>query len=196
MMNQALREKPSFIVNFRLPWGNCVFTSEIPAKFLPFLKHQYCPSPSSTPPSMKGMTPQEICTCRFLMGDNDHKRQTLKILPAVVKGPWIVKKVVDGKPAIVGSKMPTDYIYEPANPEKGLAEYLEMDLDIVASSAARGILAVAQRYTKTLTLDLGFVIQGNKPDELPEQMLVAMRLHGLDPLTAPNLPEDVNSVNW
>lgn len=89
--------------------------------------------------------------------------------------------------------MPTHYMYEPANPEKGLAEYLEMDLDIVASSAARGILAIAQRYTKTLTLDLGFVIQGNSTDELPEQMLVAMRLHSLDPLNAPNLPEDMNT---
>lgn len=196
MMNQTLREKPSFIVNFRLPWGNCVFTSEIPAKFLPFLTHRYCPSNEASPPSMDGMSPQEICTCRFLMGDNNHKSQTLKIIPSVVKGPWIVKKVVDGKPAIVGSKLPTSYIYEPANPEKGLAEYLEIDLDIVASSAARGILAVAQRYTKTLTLDLGFVVQGNRTDELPEQMLVGMRLHGLDPLTAPNLPEDFNSVHW
>ena len=195
MMNQTLRSKPSFIINFRLPWGNCVFTSEIPSKFLPFLRHRYCPpSPSAPPPSMDGMAPHEICTCRFLMGDDNHKCNTLKIIPAVVKGPWIVKKVADGKPAIVGSKMPTKYIYEPANPDKGLAEYLEMDLDIVASSAARGILAVAQRYTKTLTLDLGFVIQGNKADELPERMLVAMRLHSLDPLTAPSLPDDINSV--
>lgn len=194
MLNQTLRQKPSFIVNFRLPWGNVVFTSEIPSKYLPFLRHRYCPT-SSTPPSMDGMSPQEVCTCRFLMGDDNHKSQTLKILPAVVKGPWIVKKVVDGKPAIVGSKLPTHYMYEPANPELGLAEYLEMDLDIVASSAARGILSVAQRYTASLTLDLGFVIQGNDIDELPEQMLVAMRLHSLDPLLAPNLPEDFNTVH-
>ena len=194
-MNQTIRSKPSFIINFRLPFGNCVFTSEIPTKFLPFLHHRYCPSsPSAPPPSMDGMTPHEICTCRFLMGDDDHKCNTLKIIPSVVKGPWIVKKVVEGKPAIVGSKMPTKYIYEPANPDKGLAEYLEMDLDIVASSVACRILSVAQRYTKALTLDLGFVIQGNKTDELPERMLVAMRLHSLDPLTAPSLPDDINSV--
>lgn len=195
MMNQKLRDKPSFIINFRLPWGNCVFTSEIPSKFLPFLSHRYCPT-SSTAPSMEGMTPQEICTCRFLMGDDNHKCQTLKIIPSVVKGPWIMKKVADNKPAIVGSKMPSHYIYEPANPEKGLSEYLEMDLDIVASSAARGILSVAQRYTKTLTLDLGFVIQGNQEDELPEQLLVAMRLHSLDPVIAPSLPEEENSIRW
>ena len=39
-----------------------------------------------------------------------------------------------------------------------------------------------------LTLDLGFVIQGNEEDELPEQMMVGCRLHGIDPLTSPPLP--------
>lgn len=195
MLNQTLRKKPSFVINFRLPWGNCVLTSEIPGKFLPFLHHRYDPSASTkSPPSMDGMTPQEKCTCRFLLADDKQKSQTLKIIPSVAKGPWIVQKVANGKPAIIGSKMPTHYIYEPPNQEKGLCEYLEMDLDIVASSAARKILSVAQRYTETLTLDLGFVIQGNSSDELPEQMLIAMRLHSLKPLDAPELPEDFDCV--
>ena len=58
----------------------------------------------------------------------------------------------------------------------------------LASSAARGILSVARSYTNVLTLDLGFVIQGNSDDELPEQMLVGARLHGIDPMTAPPFP--------
>ena len=70
--------------------------------------------------------------------------------------------------------------------------YLEADLDIVASSAARGILSVTRTYTQVLTLDLGFVVQGNAGDELPEQMLVGARLHGIDPLTAPPYPPDKN----
>ena len=65
---------------------------------------------------------------------------------------------------------------------------MEADLDIVASSAARGILSVTRTYTQVLTIDLGFVVQGNTNDELPEQMLVGTRLHGIDPLTAPPYP--------
>ncbi len=65
---------------------------------------------------------------------------------------------------------------------------MEADLDIVSSAAARGILSVTRTYTQVLTLDLGFVVQGNKEDELPEQMLVGTRLHGINPLTAPPLP--------
>merc|ERR1719223_203054 len=187
LLGGKLREIPTFLINYRLPWGVLVCYHEIPSKFLPFLRH--CYEPGSTVPSMEGMSPQEICTCRFLMESEKKKNRRLKIVPQVVKGPWIVKKTADGKPAIIGSKMPTQFFYSPPNPDLGQAEYLELDLDIVASSAARGILAVAQRYTKTLTLDLGFVVQGNTNDELPEQMLLGTRIHGLDPVQALALPE-------
>jgi hypothetical protein len=38
-----------------------------------------------------------------------------------------------------------------------------------------------------LTVDIGLVIQGNSPDELPEQMMGSIRLHGVDPQKAPTL---------
>ena len=38
-----------------------------------------------------------------------------------------------------------------------------------------------------LTVDIGFVIQGDSAAELPEQMLGAMRVHGPDPLKASKL---------
>ncbi len=189
LLSSKLRNKPTFLINYRLPWGNFVAYHEIPPKFLPFLKHCYQPE-SSAPPSMDGMSPAEVCVCRYFLADDNKKNQTLKIIPKVVKGPWIVKKAADGKPAIVTNKMPTSYHYQPAS--EGKAEYFEVDLDIVASSAARGILAVAQRYTKSLTLDLCFVLQGNTPDELPEQLVAGSRIHGLDPLTAPMLPHSVD----
>ena len=115
--------------------------------------------------------------------------------PSVVEGPWVVKSVVGGKPAIIGTKLPVSWIYEKA--EDGKAFYLEADLDIAGSSAARGILSVARTYTQVLTIDLGFVVQGNSEDELPEQMLVGARLHGIDPVTAPPLPlsKDMFMVN-
>jgi hypothetical protein len=184
-MGSKLREKPTILINYRLPWGNCVTYSEIPSKFLPFLN--YCYDKSLPLPSTDGMSAPEICACRYLMANDKGKDDILKIVPKVVKGPWIVKKACDGKPAIVCNKMPTQYFYDAAS--EGKAEYFEIDLDIVASSAARAILAVAQRYTKSLTLDLGFVFQGNLEDELPEQMAFGTRLHGLDPINASMLPE-------
>lgn len=125
------------------------------------------------------------------MGDKKHKDQTLKIFPGVVQGPWVVKSVIGGKPAIIGTKLPVHYVYAPGGKAADgtkQALYLEADLDIVSSSAARGILSVARTYVQELTLDLGFGIQGNSKDELREQMLTGLRLHGLDPMSAPPLP--------
>lgn len=190
VMGGKLRKKPTFLINFRLPWGVMVSYHEIPSKFLPFMRYGY--EAGLPRPSFDGLSPEEVCVCRFLMGNEDHKNKTLKIIPAVVKGPWIVKKAADGKPAILGTKMSTRYFYQPPDPAAGLAEYLEADLDIVGSAAARAILGLAQRYTKVLTLDLGFVIQGNSKDELPERMLMGARLHGIDPVAASTLPDEMD----
>jgi hypothetical protein len=187
VMGGHLRDKPTFIINFRLPWGILLTYFEIPERFLPFLRAGHEPDfDKSTLPSMDEMNSGDRCAARFLQGSEEHKNSTLKIVPVVVEGPWVVKSVVGGKPAIIGNKLPVNYFYQRA--EDGKACYLEADLDIVASSAARGILSVTRTYTRVLTIDLGFVVQGNSGDELPEQMLVGARLHGIDPLTAPPYP--------
>uniref|UniRef100_A0A7S4N187 Protein ENHANCED DISEASE RESISTANCE 2 C-terminal domain-containing protein n=1 Tax=Odontella aurita TaxID=265563 RepID=A0A7S4N187_9STRA len=186
-MGGNLRDNPTFIVNFRLPWAVLLFYAEIPAKLLPFLRACYEKDfDKSSLPCLDKMSPSERTAARYLQGNDDYKNECLKIIPVAVRGPWVVKSVVGGKPAIIGNKMPVTYYYQRA--EKGKSEYLEMDLDIVASSAARGILSVVKNYTSILTMDLGFVVEGKREDELPEQMMVGARLHSIDPLTAPPLP--------
>ena len=195
LMGGKLRDVPTMIVNFRLPWGILLFYCEIHTKFIPFLEAstlygtaEYDKLVSTKLQSvLHEMTPGDRTVARWCMNNSDYKNKTLKIVPVVVDGPWVVKSVVGGKPAIIGSKLPINYVYQPSDgPNQAL--YLEADLDIAASSAARGILSVARSYTQILTLNLGFVIQANEQDELPEQMLTGARLHGIDPLTAPSLP--------
>ena len=189
IMGGRLREKPTFIINFRLPWGIFLAYFEIPERFTPFVRAAHEPGyDASMLPSMNSMTPSDRCVARFCQDPQSEKNKKLKIVPVVVEGPWVVKSVVGGKPAIIGNKMPVNYHYSPASEDGKNAMYLEADLDIVSSSAARGILSVARTYTQVLTIDLGFVVQGNTPDELPEQMLVGARLHGIDPMTAPPYP--------
>ena len=210
-----MREKPTFIVNFRLPWGILLAYFEIPQRFIPYVRagHEEGFDKSSVP-SLDGLSNEDRCVARYLQGTEQHKNETLKIgtldrmyfcldeaipkltynfsffsqktVPMVVDGPWVVKSVVTGKPAIIGNKMPVNYFYSKA--ENGKELYLEADLDIVASSAARGILSMVRSYTQVLTIDLGFVVQGNSKDELPERMLIGCRLHGIDPISAPPLP--------
>ena len=186
VMGGALREKPTLIINFRLPWGVFVSYFEIPERFIPFVRKRYEYDFDGNVPDTTKMSAGERCVCRFLESDQETKNKTLKIVPVVVEGPWVVKSVVGGKPAIIGNKLPVNWVYEKAS--KGKELYLEADLDIVSSSAARGILSVTRSHTNVLTLDLGFVVQGNAADELPEQMLVGVRLHGIDPCSCSPLP--------
>merc|ERR1740124_154634 len=113
---------------------------------------------------LDSMTPSERCVANFLRADDATKNNLLKIVPVVVEGPWIVRSVVSGKPAIIGQKLPVTYIYDPPPPTANSTSsccYLELDLDVVSSAAARSILSVVRGYTQDLTMDLGFVIQGN-----------------------------------
>ena len=185
-----LRDVPTFLINFRLPWGLLIFYFEIPERFLPFVRAGFESTSGeerkSLDDTLASMSAPDRAVGRFMMNDEKYKNESLKILPVVIDGPWVVRQVVGGKPAIIGNRLPVKYHYGAAS--AGSSLYLEADLDIAASSAARGILSVARSYTQILTLNLGFVVQGNKEDELPEQMLVGMRLHGIDPLTAPAFP--------
>ena len=194
LLNSDLRSVPTFIINFRLPWGVLLLYFEIPEHFVPFIKCCYgneSINRADLEQTMKKMSNSDRCVARFLLGNDEHKNNNLKIFPGIVEGPWVVKASVGGKPAIIGTKLPVNYVYQPEDTAidgKKQSLYLEADLDIVSSKAARGILSVCRSYTQELTIDLGFAVQGNSIDELPEQMLTGARLHGIDPLNAPPLP--------
>lgn len=94
---------PTFIINFRLPWGVLLLYFEIPERFLPFVKAGHDPDfDMSTLPSLDDMNPTDRCVARFLQESQQHKNENLKIVPSVVEGPWVVKSVVGAKPAIIG----------------------------------------------------------------------------------------------
>jgi len=228
-LNGRLREKPTFIVNFKLSFGVLIFYYEIPQRFVPYLvqrkKGKRNPNPidndnhnnnndniNGTEISTTTTTPGDRAICRFLAGNDRYRNSKLKLIPNIVDGPWIAKTAVpSNKPSIIGNKVPVSYTYGPpaeivvsknnkrtatsssssssSSSTTSLAPYLEADLDIAGSSkSAKAIMNVCLSYTKSITVDLGFVVQGNRQDELPEQMLVGTRLHKIDPYTAPSYP--------
>lgn len=88
IMGGNLRKLPTFIINFRLPWGVLIFYFEIPDMYVPFLQACYEKDyDRSKLPSLDTMSPAQRTACRFLMGDQAHKNATLKIVPVVVQGP-------------------------------------------------------------------------------------------------------------
>mmetsp|Transcript_14619 Transcript_14619/g.19086 ORF Transcript_14619/g.19086 Transcript_14619/m.19086 type:complete len:447 (-) Transcript_14619:296-1636(-) len=177
-----LRSLPTLAINFRFPWGVMILYYEIPQKLSKFVAEKGAEIDSS-------FTPSEKVFAKWLKGNDDYKNERLKLIPYVAEGPWVVRNMVTGRPAIIGKRLPVTYqSFAAENPAGALAPLVQCTLDIGSSSAtAKRIVSVCRRYMSALTVDIGFVIQGDTADELPEQMLGSIRVHGVDPLKAPKL---------
>lgn len=133
---------------------------------------------------MDDLTKQERTLANWLLGDNDYRTARLKLIPNVVEGPWIVRNLVAGTPTIIGKKLPVSYRY--VSKDASRQDFFECNLDVGNSTkAAQKIVSVCRRYMTSLTVDVGFVIEGTTPDELPEQMMGSIRIHQVDSEKAP-----------
>jgi hypothetical protein len=173
-------------IQFRFPWGFLNLYFEVSAKLEKYLNQ-------TVTKIENGMSRPEKTLAAWLLGDEDYKNERLKLIPYVAEGPWVVRNMVTGRPAIIGKKLPVTY--QLAKRGSHEAPLLTAVLDIGSSSnAAKRIVSVCRRYMSALTVDVGFVIQGETAEELPEQMLGSIRIHSLDPLKAPHLSSVMKSA--
>ncbi|CBN79393.1 conserved unknown protein [Ectocarpus siliculosus] len=124
-----------------------------------------------------------------LPGD-DLRNMRFKLFPAILEGPWIVRKAVGSKPTLIAQKLTCRYFRT--------RSYFEVDIDIGSSVVAYNTVSLAIGYAKSLCVDMGFCIQGETDDEFPEVLLGVVRLKKMDVLLADNLganedPEDDDS---
>lgn len=174
-----LRHVPSLLIRLTFPWGLLIQYYEVPTQLLPFMR-------GDKSASMDDLTRPEITLAKWLLGDDKYKTDRLKLIPNVAEGPWIVRNLVAGKPSIIGKKVPITYNYVPK--EGWRQDFLECNLDIGNSTkTAQKIVSVCRRYMTALTVDIGFVIEGKTPDELPEEMMGAIRIHHVDSIYAPTI---------
>lgn len=175
----SLRQESSLLIRFTFPWGLLIQYYEIPKHLAGFMR------PGENP-STEGLSPGEKALAMWLAGDTDYRNERLKLISYVPEGPWVVRNLVTGKPAIIGKKLPVKYKYTPLQGAK--KDFVECELDIGNSSAtARRIVSVCRRYMRALSVDIGFVIEGTTAAELPEEMMGAIRIHEVDPVKAPTI---------
>ncbi|GKV03106.1 hypothetical protein SLEP1_g15469 [Rubroshorea leprosula] len=113
--------------------------------------------------------PSRSLLYRFINGDDAFRNQRFKIVNRIVKGPWIVKKTVGNYSACLLGKALTCNYHRGAN-------YLEIDVDISSSAIAAAILHLALGYVTSVTIDMGFVVEAQTEDELPERLIGAVRV--------------------
>jgi len=101
--------------------------------------------------------------------DDEWRNNRFKLIPQIVEGPWLVKKVTPSNvPALIGNKLTTTYFKGP--------NYIEIDVDITSSYTANSIWSVIHKTLASLVIDLAFVIQANEIPELPETVFGTVRI--------------------
>eukprot|EP00658_Telonema_sp_P-2_P035441 TRINITY_DN25775_c0_g2_i1.p2 TRINITY_DN25775_c0_g2~~TRINITY_DN25775_c0_g2_i1.p2 ORF type:complete len:171 (+),score=38.03 TRINITY_DN25775_c0_g2_i1:902-1414(+) len=109
----------------------------------------------------------------FMAPGNDvFRSKRLKFIPHVADGPWLVRKGVGSTPAILGNKLEMKHFHGD--------QYTEIDVDVCSSAVAARIMNMCKGAATSLVIDMAFVMEGKKEDELPERVLGAVRIHNCD----------------
>ncbi|KAK0593196.1 hypothetical protein LWI29_032711 [Acer saccharum] len=108
----------------------------------------------------------------FVNGDNAFRNSRFKLIPYISKGSWIVKQSVGRKAYLIGQILEVHYF-------RG-KNYLELAVDVGSSTLARGVASLVLGYLTNLVIEMAFVVQGNKEEELPESLLGTCRLNNLN----------------
>ncbi|KNC82945.1 hypothetical protein SARC_04767, partial [Sphaeroforma arctica JP610] len=130
----------------------------------------------------------------FVDGDDAFRNSRFKLIPKIVDGSYLLRKVLGAKPAIIGNKGLTNPYFRGEN-------WFEVDIDVNSDSHARNITGMVVGATKSLVVDIAFIIEAQAEEELPERVLGTVRLNHLDTtksLRVPKgrgdvLPDDKNS---
>eukprot|EP00934_Nitzschia_sp_Nitz4_P002994 Nitzschia sp. Nitz4//scaffold46_size129759//57584//60679//NITZ4_003502-RA/size129759-processed-gene-0.224-mRNA-1//-1//CDS//3329552598//2984//frame0 len=122
----------------------------------------------STIDGTNGTPTSKLCN-KFLFGDSDAFRdKTFKLIPQIVEGNFMVRKAVGSTPAIMGTKLQQRYIRH--------SRYMEIVLNCGSSAVATGVIRLSLGYAKTLVIDMGFLLEADESDFLPERIFGCVRM--------------------
>jgi hypothetical protein len=102
----------------------------------------------------------------------EFKKSRLKLIPKLVKGPFLVKRMVQNTPCILGRAVPHKY-YRGRN-------YLEIDAQVDESYMSATILKLCHSYSTQIVVDMYWTIEGVDAPELPEHVMLGVSLHNID----------------
>jgi hypothetical protein len=128
----------------------------------------YAVDDMSTIDGSDGTGSSRLCK-KFLFGESDSFRdRTFKLIPQIVEGNFMVRKAVGSTPAIMGTKLKQTYVRS--------NRFLEVVLDCGSSSVATGVIRLSLGYAKTLMVDMGFLLEADEEEYLPERIFGCARM--------------------
>jgi hypothetical protein len=124
---------------------------------------------------------------KFAISDDATRHEHFKIIPKISNGPLILKLACPSRPGITGrSGLRQQYHSGPL--------YFEVAMDTSTSAVANRAIAIAKPISKSIVVDLAFLIEGKEEHELPELLLGCGRISFIDlsdkavPLLVPSAP--------
>jgi len=116
-----------------------------------------------------------LCLETLLNGTDAERNSRFKLIPYASTAPYVVKRAVGTKPAIIGKKLTTVWHSE-------AGKYIEADIDVNSSKVGASIFKIVKGYAKKLVLDLSFTIEAQTNTELVggERLLGGVRVCNVD----------------
>jgi hypothetical protein len=185
LVENGLRDTPSFVVNMMSQYANILIYFEMPS----WLKDwDNIVEEEDDPDDVKALK-------RFLNGNDEYKDLRLKMLPYVVDGPYPIKVLSPPKKEVTinCALLPTKWHQhegETRTDGRYLYPCLELELDLMATKVMRGFASLVKRYLSKMLVDVAVTI--DKPDLQQEEELSACigmwRFDKVDISHCPNLP--------
>jgi len=109
---------------------------------------------------------------RFLAGTEEVRNSMFKFSFRMVDGPGVVKRAIfmmgGERPVLIGNNKLTTWYHRGPN-------YLEIDMDVSSSRAASLISGTILGNVGRLVMDLAWILEAARKEELPERVLVSLR---------------------
>ena len=96
--------------------------------------------------------PFDFMLHKFVYGTDEERNKTLKLIPHIASGSWMIKQSVGTTPVILGKALKVSYHCTPT--------YIEVDIDISANSVANYVTGMVRGATSSLDIDIGLVLEG------------------------------------
>jgi hypothetical protein len=166
LVENGLRDTPSFVVNMMSQYANILIYFEMPS----WLKDwDNIVEEEDDPDDVKALK-------RFLNGNDEYKDLRLKMLPYVVDGPYPIKVLSPPKKEVTinCALLPTKWHQhegETRTDGRYLYPCLELELDLMATKVMRGFASLVKRYLSKMLVDVAVTI--DKPDLQQEEELSA-----------------------